>query len=136
MTQAVTGTLGELEPFWMPFSPNKEFKKDPRLFVRAEGMYLYTPDGRALIDASAGLFCVAAGHCRPEIAEAVYRQLKTLDYAGGFLRAPPEAFQLAHSSIEYTPAGVNRVCFLTSGSGAVSSPMKKSCCYPRGCRAA
>jgi beta-alanine--pyruvate transaminase len=73
--------LGELEPYWMPFSPNKEFKREPRMIVRAEGMYLYAPDGRALIDASAGLFCVAAGHCRPEIAEAVYRQLKTLDYA-------------------------------------------------------
>ena len=63
--------LGELEPYWMPFSPNKEFKREPRMIVRAEGMYLYAPDGRALIDASAGLFCVAAGHCRPEIAVAL-----------------------------------------------------------------
>jgi beta-alanine--pyruvate transaminase len=118
------GVLGELEPFWMPFSPNKEFKKEPRMIVRAEGMYLYTPDGRALIDASAGLFCVAAGHCRPEIAEAVYRQLKTLDYAGSFLRAHPKAFELANRVAEYTPAPLNRVFFVNSGSEAVDTAMK------------
>jgi len=131
MTQAVTGTLGELEPFWMPFSPNKEFKKDPRLFVRAEGMYLYTPDGRALIDASAGLFCVAAGHCRPEIAEAVFHQLKTLDYAGSFQRGHPKAFELARRIAEYTPAPLNRLFFVNSGSEAVDTAMKMALMYHR-----
>lgn len=131
MTQAVTGTLGELEPFWMPFSPNKEFKKDPRLFVRAEGMYLYTPDGRALIDASAGLFCVAAGHCRSEIAEAVFHQLKTLDYAGSFQRGHPKAFELARRIAEYTPAPLNRLFFVNSGSEAVDTAMKMALMYHR-----
>jgi len=131
MTQAVTGTLGELEPFWMPFSPNKEFKKDPRLFVRAEGMYLYTPDGHALIDASAGLFCVAAGHCRPEIAEAVFHQLKTLDYAGSFQRGHPKAFELAARIAEYTPAPLNRLFFVNSGSEAVDTAMKMALMYHR-----
>ena len=62
-----------LDNYWMPFSPNKEFKSEPRMFVKGEGMHLWTQDGRKLIDASSGLFCVAAGHCRPEIAEAVTR---------------------------------------------------------------
>ena len=70
----------DLQPYWMPFSPNKEFKHEPRLFARAEGMYFYTPEGRQVIDASAGLFCVAAGHCRREIADAVHQQLLTLDF--------------------------------------------------------
>ena len=74
------------EAFWMPFSPNKEFKREPRLFVRAQGMYCYTPDGREVIDASSGLFCVAAGHCRPEIARAVHEQLSSLDFVAPFLR--------------------------------------------------
>src|SRR5258705_12631192 len=100
----------------MPFSPNKEFKKEPRLIVRGEGMYLYAPDGRALIDASAGLFCVAAGHCRPEIAQAVFDQLKTLDCGGAFLRAHPQAFQLANRITGYTPAQLNRGIFLNSRS--------------------
>jgi beta-alanine--pyruvate transaminase len=129
MSQA--SVLGELEPYWMPFSPNKEFKKEPRMIVRAEGMYMYTPDGRALIDASAGLFCVAAGHCRPEIAEAVYRQLKTLDYAGSFLRAHPKAFELAARVTQYTPAPLNRVFFVNSGSEAVDTAMKIALLYHR-----
>jgi beta-alanine--pyruvate transaminase len=124
MTQAGAEAVGQLDAFWMPFSPNRDFKKEPRLISRAEGMYLYTPDGRALIDASAGLFCVAAGHCRPEIAQAVFRQLNTLDYAGSFLRAHPKAFELASRIAEYTPAPLNRVFFVNSGSEAVDTAMK------------
>src|SRR5258708_4996447 len=82
--------------------------------VRGEGMYRYAPDGRALIDAWAGLFCVAAGHCRLEIAQAVFDQLKTLDYGGSFLRAHPKAFELANRITEYTPAQLNRVFFVNS----------------------
>ena len=121
----------DLDPFWMPFSPNKEFKKEPRLFVRGEGMYLYTPDGRAVIDASSGLFCVAAGHCRPEIADAVHRQLMTLDFAGSFLRAHPKAFELANRVVQYTPEGMNRVFFVNSGSEAVDTAMKMALMYHR-----
>ena len=43
-----------LQPYWMPFSANKEFKAEPRLFSRAEGMYFYTPDDKQVIDASSG----------------------------------------------------------------------------------
>src|SRR5207244_13180242 len=113
MTQA--GVASELEPFWMPFSPNKEFKKEPRLIVRGEGMYLYAPDGRALIDASAGLFCVAAGHCRPEIAQAVFDQLKTQDYGGAFLGAHPNGLELDNRITSSTPARPTRGVFVTSG---------------------
>ena len=120
-----------LQPFWMPFSPNKEFKAEPRMFVRAEGMYFYTPDGRPVIDASSGLFCVAAGHCRREIAEAVYRQLQTLDYTAPFLRAHPKAFELAERVAQYTPAGMNRVFFVNSGSEAVDTAMKVALMYHR-----
>ncbi len=131
MSQAGAEVVGELDAFWMPFSPNKEFKKEPRLIARAEGMYLYTPDGRALIDASAGLFCVAAGHCRPEIAQAVFRQLNTLDYAGSFLRGHPKAFELASRIAEYTPAPLNRVFFVNSGSEAVDTAMKIALMFHR-----
>ncbi len=94
-----------LQPYWMPFSPNKEFKSEPRMFSRAKGMYFYTPEGKEVIDASAGLFCVAAGHCREEIAHAVYEQLQTLDFTAPFLRAHPKAFELAERVTQYTPAG-------------------------------
>jgi beta-alanine--pyruvate transaminase len=114
----------QLQQLWMPFSPNKEFKREPRMFARAEGMYFYTPEGRPLIDASAGLFCVAAGHCRPEISEAVYRQLQTLDFTAPFLRGHAGAFELANRVVEYTPAGLNRVFFVNSGSESVDTAMK------------
>jgi beta-alanine--pyruvate transaminase len=113
-----------LQPYWMPFSANKEFKAEPRLFSRAEGMYFYTPEGKQVIDASSGLFCVAAGHCRREIAEAVYQQLLTLDFTAPFLRAHPKAFELAQRVSEYTPADLNRIFFVNSGSEAVDTAMK------------
>lgn len=121
----------QMQPYWMPFSANKEFKQEPRMIARAEGVYFYTPDGRQLIDASSGLFCVAAGHCRPEIAEAVYEQLKTLDFTAPFLRAHPKAFELAARIAEYTPADLNRVFFVNSGSESVDTAMKMALMYHR-----
>jgi beta-alanine--pyruvate transaminase len=119
------------QQYWMPFSPNKEFKQEPRMFVKGEGMYLWTPRGDKLLDASSGLFCVAAGHCRPEIAEAVYKQLLELDYTMPFTRAHPKAFELANRVTEYTPAGLNRIFFTNSGSEAVDSAMKMALMYHR-----
>ncbi len=131
MGHAEPQVTSNLQPYWMPFSPNKEFKNEPRMFARAEGMYFYTPDGKQVIDASAGLFCVAAGHCRREIAEAVYQQLLTLDFTAPFLRAHPKAFELAARVAEYTPADLNRVFFVNSGSEAVDTAMKMALMYHR-----
>ena len=130
-TYASATPTDAMQSYWMPFSPNKEFKAEPKLFSRAEGMYFYTPEGRQVIDASSGLFCVAAGHCRREIAEAVYQQLQTLDFTAPFLRAHPKAFELAHRVTEYTPEGLNRVFFVNSGSEAVDTAMKTALMYHR-----
>jgi len=119
------------EPYWMAFTPNKEFKREPRLFARAEGMYCWTPDGRRVIDASAGLFCVAAGHCRPEIARAVYEQLSTLDFSAPFLRGHEKAFTLARRIAGYTPPELNRIFFVNSGSESVDTAMKIALAYHR-----
>ena len=94
-------------------------------------MYFYTPDGREVIDASAGLFCVAAGHCRPEIAEAVYEQLQTLDFTAPFLRGQSKAFELAERITHYTPTGLNRIFFVNSGSESVDTAMKMALAYHR-----
>jgi len=120
-----------LQSFWMPFSANKEFKAEPRLFSRAKGMYFYTPEGREVIDASSGLFCVAAGHCRDEIAQAVYQQLQTLDFTAPFLRGHSKSFELAERITHYTPAGLNRVFFTNSGSESVDTAMKMALAYHR-----
>ena len=131
MGHAEPQVANALESFWMPFSANKEFKGEPRMFARAKGMYFYTPDGREVIDASAGLFCVAAGHCRQEIADAVYEQLQTLDFTAPFMRAHSKAFELAERITHYTPEGVNRVFFVNSGSESIDTAMKMALAYHR-----
>ena len=128
-TRAASHT--DMQAHWMPFSPNKEFKSEPKMVTRAKGMYFYTPDGREVIDASSGLFCVAAGHCRREIAEAVYEQLQTLDFTAPFLRAQPKSFELAARVAEFTPAGLNRVFFTNSGSEAIDTAMKMALAFHR-----
>ncbi len=88
-----------LDAFWMPFTANRQFKAEPRLIASAEGMHYTTVDGRKVIDGSAGLWCVNAGHGRREIADAVQRQLMALDYAPSFQIGHPLAFDFAEKLV-------------------------------------
>jgi beta-alanine--pyruvate transaminase len=121
----------DLAAYWMPFTANRQFKADPRLFVGARGLYYQTEDGREVLDATSGLWCVNAGHGRPEIAEAVQRQLLTLDYAPAFQMSHPAAFELASRLAELTPAGLDRIFFTNSGSEAVETALKIALAYHR-----
>ncbi|HZQ63191.1 MAG TPA: aspartate aminotransferase family protein [Casimicrobiaceae bacterium] len=118
-----------LDAYWMPFTPNRDFKHDPKMVVRGEGMYLWSDRGHKLIDASSGLFCVNAGHCRKEIADAVSAQLRELDFVAPFTRGHPKQFELAARIAELTPGDLNRVFFVNSGSEAVDSAMKIALAY-------
>ena len=118
-----------LDEYWMPFTPNRDFKADPKIAVRAEGMYYWNDRGDRIIDASSGLFCVAAGHGRKEIADAVHRQLSELDFVAPFLRAHPKSFELASRVAELTPGDLNRVFFVNSGSESVDTAMKVALAY-------
>lgn len=118
-----------LAEYWMPFTPNREFKDDPKIVVRGEGMHLWNERGDRLIDASSGLFCVNAGHCRREIAEAVGAQLGTLDFIAPFTRGHPGQFELARRVAALTPGDLNRVFFTNSGSEAVDTAMKVALAY-------
>ncbi len=84
-----------LEAFWMPFTANRQFKQNPRLLVAAKGMYYTSEDGRQILDGTAGLWCVNAGHGREKIVEAVAAQVTELDYAPAFQMGHPKAFELA-----------------------------------------
>lgn len=123
--------LPDLEAYWMPFTGNRYFKKHPRLISRAEGMYCYTPDGRRMIDAVAGLWCCNAGHCHPKIVEAIKEQAETLDYAMTFQLGHPKEFELANRLTDIAPGGIDYAFFVNSGSEAVDTALKMALAYHR-----
>ena len=118
-----------LEALWMPFTANKAFKARPRLLVGAKDMHYRSDDGRDILDGTAGLWCVNAGHCRTPIIEAVSRAAATLDFAPGFQMGHPWSFQLANKIKELLPAGIDHVFFSNSGSEAVDSALKIALAY-------
>jgi beta-alanine--pyruvate transaminase len=121
----------DLEALWLPFTPNRQFKAKPRLLARASGMHYRTPDGRQILDGVAGLWCVNAGHGRPEITAAVAKQLETMDYAPPFQMAHPAAFALANELVKIAPAGLDHVFFTNSGSEAVDTALKIALAWHR-----
>ena len=125
----MTHPTNSLEYQWMPFTPNKDFKSDPKLLVRGEGAYVWSHTGTKIVDGSSGLFCTPLGHCRAEISEAVYAQLQELDYTPHFQRGHPSSFELAARVAQLTPAGINRVFFTNSGSESVDTAMKIALAY-------
>ena len=124
-------TVNSLEAFWMGFTNNRAFKADPRLLARAKDMHYYTPDGRAVLDAVAGLWCVNAGHARPKIVEAIARQAGELDFAPTFNLGHPLVFELASRLRGILPDRLDHVFFCNSGSEAVDSALKIALAYQR-----
>ncbi|HEX7638200.1 MAG TPA: aspartate aminotransferase family protein [Burkholderiaceae bacterium] len=120
-----------LDAYWMPFTANRQFKKAPRLFTRAEGMHFWTDDGRQVLDGIAGLWCVNAGHGRPRITQAIQAQAAEMDFCPPFQMAHPKAFELADRLAAITPAGMNRVFFTNSGSESVETALKMAIAYHR-----
>src|SRR5205085_9145675 len=121
----------EQSAFWMPFTSNRQFKKAPRLLARAEGMHFWTPEGRQILDAIAGLWCVNAGHGRPKIVEAIQRQAAEMDFAPPFNMGQPKACELAERVVELTPQGFDKVFFTNSGSESVETALKMAIAYHR-----
>jgi beta-alanine--pyruvate transaminase len=113
-----------LEELWMPFTANRAFKRAPRLLTEAKGMYYTAADGRRILDGTAGLWCVNAGHCREPIARAIAEQAARMDYAPGFQMGHPLEFELASTLTEILPDKLDRVFFANSGSEAVDSALK------------
>lgn len=121
----------DLSAFWMPFTANRQFKKNPRMFVAADGMYYTTSDGRKVLDGTAGLWCCNAGHNQPRITEAVSKQLSELDYAPAFQMGHPKAFELANRLVDMAPEGIDHVFYTNSGSEAVETALKIAIAYHR-----
>ena len=121
----------DLRAHWMPFTANRNFQRDPRLVVAAQGNYLTDAEGRQVYDSLSGLWCCGAGHGRREIAEAVARQLGTLDYSPGFQFGHPLSFRLAEKLASLTPAGLDHVFFTGSGSECADTALKMARAYWR-----
>ncbi|ACA18241.1 aminotransferase class-III [Methylobacterium sp. 4-46] len=135
MTTPLRANRPRLDAYWMPFTANRQFKAAPRLLVAAEGMHYTADDGRTVLDGTAGLWCVNAGHGRRRIVEAVAHQLSTLDYAPSFQMGHPIAFDFAErlAAIAPGPDGsrLDRVFFTGSGSESVDTALKIALAYQR-----
>src|SRR5271163_3525335 len=126
---AAAAVPNDLESFWIPFTPNRAFKRAPRLIARAKDMHYYTPEGRAILDGTAGLWCCNAGHNRPSIVSAIQRQAAELDFSPTFQFAHPQAFQLASRIAELAPGDLDHVFYCNSGSEACDTALKIALAY-------
>ncbi|HVV27505.1 MAG TPA: aspartate aminotransferase family protein [Rhizomicrobium sp.] len=121
----------DLSAFWMPFTNNRAFKRNPRMLARAKDMHYFTPEGRAVLDGTSGLWCTNAGHCREPIVAAIQSEAATLDFAPTFNVGHPRAFELATRLAARFPDGMDKVFFANSGSEAVDTALKIALAYHR-----
>lgn len=125
----MTSRPNDLSAYWMPFTANRQFKQNPRMLVSAERMHYKTADGRQILDGTAGLWCVNAGHKRPKIVKAIQEQVAELDYVPPFQMGHPKIFELATRLAALTPDGLDRVFFTNSGSESVETALKIALAY-------
>jgi beta-alanine--pyruvate transaminase len=130
MPADVAAPRNSLNSYWMPFTANRRFKGNPLLLAEAEGMHYRSESGRSILDGTAGLWCVNAGHGRPQIAEAVQQMLRRLDYAPSFQISHPSVFQLADRLAALLP-GFEQIFFTNSGSESVDTALKIAIAYHR-----
>lgn len=131
MNTRVVANMPDLSSYWMPFTANRQFKAAPRLLCAADGMHYTSIDGRQIIDGTAGLWCVNAGHGRQKIVRAVERQLTSLDYAPAFQIGHPGVFEFAEKLAALAPKGLDRIFFTGSGSESVDTALKIAIAYQR-----
>ena len=131
LTEDMTNVPNDLEAFWIPFTPNKQFKAAPRLLAKAENMHFTSTDGRRILDATAGLWCCNAGHGRERIVKAVQAQVAELDFAPSFQFSHPKAFELASKLANLFPGQLDYAFFTNSGSESVDTALKIALAYQR-----
>ncbi|SFB32931.1 omega-aminotransferase AptA [Pseudomonas simiae] len=114
---------------WAPFTAMRPFNRQPMLFDRAAGMHYTTTEGRDVLDAMAGLWCVNAGHGQPRIVEAIREAAGRLDFVSSFKMSHPAALTLADQLVAKAPANLDKVFFTNSGSEAVDTALKIARAY-------
>ena len=128
MNQA-SGTINNY--FWQPYSDVKSFRKRPRLLASAKDMHCYDENGRELLDATAGLWCCNAGHCRETIVKAIQEQAAVLDFAPVFNFGHPKVFEFSEKVCGYFPDPLNNVFLTNSGSEAADTSFKIALAYQK-----
>ena len=131
MPDTARSTVNTLEPYFMPFTANRQFKSAPRIVVAAKDMHYTAEDGSLILDGSAGMWCVNAGHCRDKITRAIQDQAASMDYAPAFQCGHPGAFELAARLATMMPGALDHVFFANSGSEAVDTALKIALAYHR-----
>jgi beta-alanine--pyruvate transaminase len=121
----------DLEAFWMPFTANRQFKSAPRVLLAARDMHFTAEDGRQVLDGTAGLWCVNAGHCRDRITEAIRKQAGELDYGPIFQMGHPGPFRVAERLKAMLPGDLDHTFFTNSGSESVDTALKIALAYHR-----
>ena len=121
----------DMQAYWMPYTPNRYFRKNPKIMVSAKGVYYTDDHGRKLLDGASGLWTSPLGHGDPRIIEAIQRQYNTMDYVPAFQMASKETFRLANRIAQYAPNGLGKVFFVNSGSEAVDTALKMALAYHR-----
>jgi beta-alanine--pyruvate transaminase len=130
-TSSTAPVVNDLSSFWMPFTANRQFKSNPRMLVKAQGMHYETSEGRQVLDGTAGLWCCNAGHGDPRIVGAIQAQAGELDYAPAFQMGHPSAFALASRLTQLMPGDLDHVFFTNSGSESVDTALKIALAYHR-----
>jgi beta-alanine--pyruvate transaminase len=120
-----------VDAYWMPFTHNRYFKRNPRMLARAEGAYYTSATGERYFDCLSGMWCTPLGHAHAGIADAVARQVKELDYSPAFQFGHPKVFALAERVAALAPDGLGHVFFTNSGSEAVDTALKIAVAYHR-----
>ena len=118
-----------LDAYWMPYTGNRQFKRDPRMIQSAKGVWFTDTDGRQVLDGHSGLWTSGLGHARPEITEAVSRQMAELDFCPPFQFGHPKAFELATKIADLMPGELNHVFYTNSGSESADTSLKMARAY-------
>ena len=118
-----------LDAYWMPYTGNRQFKRDPRMIESASGVWFTDSDGRQVLDGHSGLWTSGLGHARPEITEAVSRQMAELDFCPPFQFGHPKAFELATRIADLMPGDLNHVFYTNSGSESADTSLKMARAY-------
>ncbi len=116
-----------MSTLWQPFT--QMLNADPIVIERAEGVWLYTPDGRRYLDAISSWWVNLHGHSHPVIAEAIAAQARKLEHVifAGFVHQP--GIELAQKLTELLPGHLARIFYSDNGSTAVEVALKMAIQY-------